>query len=141
MFKLWKVKEFRMDVLLTILIFVMLPFLGNMAQISAWVREKDDVLTSVSVTLLGFLITSLVILLTFPENHRIKFIKKHPTYPKIYDYFLFTIILLLILAIASLVVSLVPQLSALVVLLLVWSLISLLRCVWILKKMIELYFQ
>lgn len=138
--ELWKVREFRVDTIITILL-VAVSMLLYGEQISAWLQEKADTLTSVCVTLLGFLITSLVILLTFPENHRIRFIKKHPTYSKIYYQFLFTIVLLLILAITSFIVSLLPVLITLVILLLVWSTISLVRCVWILKKMIDLYFK
>lgn len=140
MFELWKVREFRIDTVFTILI-VVISLVFYRDQISIWIERKADVLTSISATLLGFLITSLVILLTFPENHRIKFIKKHPTYPKIYYYFLFTIILLLALAVTSFVVSLAPILFLIVTLLLVWGTISLVRCIWILKKMIDLYFQ
>lgn len=140
MFGLWKVREFRVDTFFTILLVMISLFLYG-SQISMWLEEKADVLTSISVTLLGFLITSLVILLTFPENHRIRLIKKHPTYPKIYHYFLFTIMLYLALVIASFLISLFPTLFSLVLILLVWSTISLIRCIWILKRMIDLYFQ
>jgi len=140
MFVLWKVREFRLDTLFTILLVAISIFLFG-EQMSIWLPEKADVITSVSVTLLGFLITSMVILLTFPENHRIKFIKKHPTYLKIYYYFLFTITLFLALAVTSFILSLLPILFPLTTLFLVWSTISLIRCIWILKKMIDLYFQ
>jgi len=140
MFRLWKVREFQIDTFLTILLAGISLFLYG-GQISIWLKEKADILISISVTLLGFLITSLVILLTFPENHKIKFIKRHPTYPKIYHYFLFTITLFLALAVTSFVAPILSILFPLVTLLLVWSMISLVRCIWILKRMIDLYFQ
>ena len=147
MLGLWKVREFQLDFFFTIFIVALILLLSHVYSVYILTRlgERAEMIVSISVTLLGFLVTSLVILLTFPENYRIKFIKKHPTYPRVFQQFLFTIFLFLGLAILSFVICLFPTLNlALVVfafLLLVWSIVSLVRCLWILKKMIDLYFS
>lgn len=138
MMGLLKLREFQIDTVLALLIAIFYMVVDG-GEVLSVVQKKTDVVISISLTLLGFLMTSLAILLAFPENDRIQFLRKHPTYPKIHEYYLFTIGVLLALAVTSFIASYITILLLVVFWLLVWSLTMLVRCIWLLKKMIDLY--
>jgi len=149
MTNIFHVKELKYDFILSVIIgtlslsiiyYFRLHFIFNNLS-----QTLEEILT-VSVTLAGFLITSLTILFVFPENARIKFIKKHSTYKYIFDAFMISIILFILTAILCFVFTIltpdVPSyLLSVLIVLLIWALVSLFRCLWLLKRLIGVYFH
>jgi len=93
----------------------------------------------------GFLITSLTILLVFPENNRIRFIKNNPTYKYIFHAFILSIILFVSMSILGFILKILmpfrwPYFLLPLIVIFIWSIASLFRCILILKKMIDIYF-
>lgn len=149
MVTIFKVKELKNDfigsVILGSLLVAVIYFLDLSFIYSNILGSLGTVLT-ISITLAGFLTTSLTILFVFPENNRIRFIRLHQTYKYIFHAFIVSISLFVVLAILSFIFKiLMPYVPAILVfsliILFIWATISLFRCLWLLKKMIDVYFD
>ena len=96
---------------------------------------------SVSASLFGFLITTLSILLVFPNEGRIAILKKHKSFNNLYNIFIFSIFLQIILFSISLFGNLYNfqdyKLNVVFIWFLLISLMFIVLIVWIIKKMIE----
>lgn len=98
---------------------------------------------SLSATLLGFLITAYAILVTFPENHKIRALKSNKKYVYIFDVFLFPVYPLLALLILSLVGSFLKInneiYDTVLVFALIWSVVGVIETIWVLKELTRIY--
>ena len=148
MIAIFKIKELKNDFISGVLLGLFLIFIiyfFDLSFIFHNILDSLGTILSISITLAGFLITSLTILFVFPENSRIKFIKLHPAYKYVFHAFIVSIILFVILAVLSfcfkILMPYVPTfLISLLIILFVWAMVSLFRCLWLLKKMIDIYF-
>jgi len=145
---LFKSKETKNDFIISIItggVFIAIIHLFDLNFIFNNLFDSLDSILTISVTLAGFLITSLTILFVFPENSRIKFIKTHPTYKYIFHAFILSIILFIAITVLSLVFKMltphIPSfLLSVLIILFIWSIVSLFRCLWLLKRLIDIYF-
>jgi len=148
MIAIFKIKEFKNDFICSIalgLFSIAIVYFFKLNFIFSNILNSLGIIISISVTMAGFLITSLTILFVFPENNRIKFIKLHPAYKYVFYAFIVSIILFIILAILSfgfkILIPYVPMsLISLLMILFIWAMFSLFRCLWLLKRMIDVYF-
>jgi len=148
MINIFKIKELKNDfvvsVILGSLLIAIIYFFNLNFIFHNMLDSLGDILT-ISVTLAGFLITSMTILFVFPKNNRVKFIKLHPTYKYVFHAFIVSIVLFVILAVLSFIFKiLIPHvpsfLLSMLIILFIWSMSSLFRCIWLLKKLIDVYF-
>lgn len=140
-----RVKEVKIDIILaTVLSIISFIYLWYAERLYT-IFDNYGIFLSISATLMGFLITSFTILIAFPENNKIKTLKKHETYPSIYRAFLLSIKAQILLFVTSLLGLLSgfsqPIYCFIIVWALVLSIIFVRRAVWILKKLIDLYFS
>jgi len=148
MINIFKIKELKNDFVGSIvfgLLLVAIIYFFDLSFIFNNVLNSLGTILTVSVTLAGFLITSLTILFVFPENKRIKYMKLHPACKYIFHAFIVSIILFVVMAVLSFVFKIlmlyIPTfLLSLLIILFVWAMVSLFRCLWLLKKMIDVYF-
>ena len=109
--------------------------------------DKIDYTTflSVSASLVGFLITTLSILLVFPNGGRMSILKKHKSYKQLFNIFILAISFQIILFIISLIGNLYCVLNHTFKILFLWilllSIMLLILCLWIIKKMIDTLFN
>ncbi len=144
----FKIKELKNDFIGSLILgslLVAVIYFFDLSFIFCNILDSLGTILTISITLAGFLITSLTILFVFPENNRIKFIRLHQTYKYIFHAFTVSIALFVILAILSFVFKiLMPYVPAflvfLLIILFIWAMVSLFRCLWLLKKMIDVYF-
>lgn len=136
--KFFKLSEIRITLIISIILCIILIYLNKIPS-----KLDYDIFLSISSTLFGFLITSLSILLVFPNEGRIKLLKRHNNYESVYQTFLISIIFLILLFILSLVGNFygdfyIQRIVFLFFLILV--LLFLILDLWILKRMINLLF-
>jgi len=148
MINIFRVRELKNDFVISVILGVLLVviiYLFDLSFIFFNISNSLGTILTISVTLAGFLITSLTILFVFPENSRIRFVKAHPTYKYVFYAFIVSIILFVVIAILSFVFKiLTPYVSSfllsLLIVLFIWAMVSLFRCLWLLKKIIDVYF-
>jgi len=148
MIAVFKIKELRNDFIYSFilgLVLIAIAYYFKLNFIFSNILNSLDVIISISITMAGFLITSLTILFVFPENYKIKFLKLHPTYKYVFSAFIISIILFIILALFSFVFRiLIPYtptfLISFLIILFIWAMFSLFRCLWLLGKLIDVYF-
>ena len=148
MINIFKIKELKNDFVGSIvfgLLSVAIIYFFDLSFIFNNVLNSLGTILTISVTLAGSLVTSLTILFVFPENKRIKCMKLHPTYKYVFYAFIVSIILFVVMAILSFVFKiLMPYIPtfflSLLIILFIWAMVSLFRCLWLLKKMIDVYF-
>lgn len=101
--------------------------------------------TSFSAAFIGFLITAFTILFAFPEEGKIRNLKKHKLYPHIFYLFIISIICQCILFVLSLIGLLfnirIEIYGVLVLTVIVEAITLLILIIWILKRMLDLYFK
>lgn len=139
----FKVQEIRIGAVASIsfstLLILYLLYVGKLKAIHG---DYWDYI-SLSVTLLGFLITAYAILVTFPENHKIRALRANKGYVYIFDVFLFPAYPLLVLLILSLIGSFLKidnmVYDAVLVFLLIWSVVGVIETVWVLKELTRIY--
>ena len=108
-----------------------------------WVPVSIEYATylSISASLFGFLITTLSILLVFPNEGRISILKKHESYKDLFSIFIFSIISQFLLFSISLYGNLYDiqdyKLKIIFLWVLLISLMFIVLIIWIIKKMIE----
>ena len=145
MVEIFKVKEIKHDLYFTIAVSMLIIGLDTIYHMANEIFKYTALLSNISITMAGFLITALAILISFPQNQKINFMEDHPTYPLIFYTFIFTIVLSLLLfgaAVFFLVSGLRHAVAAyLIIFLLIWTVVSIIRCVWLLKRMIDIYFS
>jgi len=145
---IFEVKELKNDFIISIVMGVVLLMLihyFNLNFVFHNIYENLEVIITISVTMTGFLITSLTILLVFPENNRIKFIKKHTGFIYIFYAFILSIILFITVSILSFALKILISFKSyfflyLLIIIFSWAIVSLFRCIWLLKKMIDILF-
>ncbi len=148
MINIFKIKELKNDFIISVILgvlFIAIIYFLDLNFIFFNISNSLGTILSISVTLVGFLITSLTILFVFPENNRMRFVKAHPTYKYVFYAFIVSIILFVVIAILSFVFKIltpyVPSFFlSLLIVLFVWAMVSLFRCLWLLKKIIDVYF-
>lgn len=151
MFKHWARNFLTYELILSILIAICAFFL-----IKHFTIDIDNILkqtrlqiyatiASTSGALLGFVITSISILLTMKESPTILILKNSPHYRTVFDVFLSTSRYLAFTSIASLTGILIDKDNSphiwffyLILWVVIISILRLLRCLWILEKMIDL---
>jgi hypothetical protein len=98
---------------------------------------------SISATLLGFLITAYAILITFPENHKIRVLKANRNYKHIFDIIMLPMYPLISLLILSLIGFFLeinhPIYDFVITFMLIWSVIGVIEAVWVLKELTRIY--
>ena len=145
---IFKVKELKNDFIISTIvsiIFFIIIYYFNLHFIFHNIYDSLEVIITISITITGFLITSLTILLVFPENSRIKFIKKHKGYKYIFYAFILSIILFVTVSILSFILKILVFFRTyyflyLLITIFIWAIVSLFRCIWLLKKMIDILF-
>jgi len=144
---IFKVKELKDDFIMSIIIsivFFVITYYFNLHFIFHNMYDSLEIIITISITITGFLITSLTILLVFPENNRIKFIKKHKGYKYIFYGFILSIILFITVTILSIILKILFFRSYyflyLLITIFIWAIVSLFRCIWLLKNMIDILF-
>ncbi len=143
MIEIFKMKEIKKDLLFSIIAFfvlILVIFVTKKAHVfSTIVSEKYDFFASMYLTLVGFMVTSLSILINFPENYKIKFLKTHPLFPRVFETFVFATFLFLAIFILSLIGLFLRITFTLYIWLylffILWSMIMVFRVIWILYKM------
>ena len=146
---IFKVKEIKNDFIISVIlsmIFLFIIYYFNLNFIFYNIYDNLGVIITIGITMTGFLITSLTILLIFPENNRIRFIKKHSTYKHIFYTFILSIMLFVIMSILGFILKvLMPFRSSYflppLIFIFIWSIMTLFRCIWLLKRMIDIYFH
>jgi hypothetical protein len=140
---IFKIKEVRINLVLSAFIALALWYFMLQSNKLDIIYKNYGDFASLSATLLGFIITSFTILITFPGNYKIQFMKKHKIYPMLFSMFLLTIYLLLILFILSLLGLLVAISNYIyifsIIYLLVLSIMCFITAIWILKELTNLY--
>ena len=100
---------------------------------------------SISASLFGFLITTLSILLIFPNEGRIKILKEHESYKMLFNIFLFTIFLEILLFLISLIGNLYCiscyEFKIIFIWILLISILFIILCLWIIKRLIDTLFN
>lgn len=138
MIDLFKIKEIQFIVIMSLIIFIIILFYFD--KISN-ITICYETFLSISASLFGFLITTLSILIVFPDKGRMKILNKHNLYRYLFDIVIVSIILQFIIFIFSLIGNLFSfkniWISFLFIILIVMSLEFLLLDIWIIKKMIE----
>ena len=145
---IFEVKELKNDFIISIvmgIVLLMLIHYFNLNFVFHNIYENLEVIITISVTMTGFLITSLTILLVFPENNRIKFIKKHTGFIYIFYAFILSIMLFITVSILSFALKILISFKSyfflyLLIIIFSWAIVSLFRCIWLLKKMIDILF-
>ena len=138
MIDLFKIKEIQFIAIISLIIFIIILFYFD--KISN-ITICYETFLSISASLFGFLITTLSILIVFPDKGRMKILNKHNLYRYLFDIVIVSIILQFIIFIFSLIGNLFSfkniWISFLFIILIVMSLEFLLLDIWIIKKMIE----
>jgi len=143
MIKLLKIREIKFDLIISIIVTISLfLYLCSVGKIDI-IGTKYDVYVSLSATFLGFLITAYAILITFPDSYKIRLLKKHEDFPRLFDAFILGIYVLIVqfvLSFLGFIFSISNIWFILIVLFtLVYSVIFVLRIVWILKKLTNVF--
>lgn len=142
-YELFKVREVQRDFVIGIVISILTVYYIWITESIQLVYNNYGACVSLSATLLGFLITSFTILLAFPINYKIQLLKEHAMYPMLFGVFLLSIYTLIVLFILSIAGSLLHIINfwycGVLVLMLIWSVLCVIRTVWILKKLTYLY--
>lgn len=86
--------SFLFSAVVTALIYVFIPPRNDSNTVIHGIILNMSLLSTVIITLAGFLLTALSILLVLPNNEIISLIKKSPNFGVIYRFFLLTIVLL-----------------------------------------------
>lgn len=138
MINLFKIKEIQFIAIISLIIFIIILFYFD--KISN-ITICYETFLSISASLFGFLITTLSILIVFPDKGRMKILNNHNLYRYLFDIVIVSIILQFIIFIFSLIGNLFSfkniWISFLFIILIVMSLEFLLLDIWIIKKMIE----
>ena len=145
---IFKVRELRNDFIISSIIsgvFFIIVYYFNLNFIFYNIYDNLGVIITIGITMAGFLITSLTILSVFSENSRIRFIKNHPTYKYIFYAFILSIILFVSMSVLGFILKVLmpfrsPYFLSLLIAIFIWSIASLFRCIWLLKRMIDIYF-
>ena len=142
-----KVLELRDDFIVSIVIslvfFIVVRFF-NLSFVFYNIYDNLGVIITIGITIASYLITSLMILLVFPENSGIRFIKNHPTYKYIFNAFVFSIILFVSMSILGFILKILipfksPYFLFPLIVIFILSIVSLFRCIWILKRMTDIF--
>jgi len=140
-----RIKEIQKCLAVTVVIFLTtigIIYYSQDLTISDTCRDYGTYL-SVSSTLLGFLITTLAIILTFPENRKIKELKKRDLYLEIYNTFLiclFSLVLFFVLSLIGFIGNIDNcWFCSAVLFALILSIIFIFLIVWILMRHIGVY--
>ncbi|EHP83583.1 hypothetical protein [Methanotorris formicicus] len=90
--EIFGVKEVKHDFIKSIVLFIILiliPIIFKIDVDTLKLAEKmHNSFLTISITFAGFLLTALAILVTFPTNEKIEFMKKHKLYPKIFQVYI-----------------------------------------------------
>jgi len=138
--------EFYLSVIIWIIVIVFLIFISPLNWdenfINFLINPVFPIIATISVTLLGFIITGVSILITFPNSDNIQLLKKSKSYGTLFDIFISTMKVLALTAILALIgiFSRNIILQIIFFLLILGIFISVLRtyrCLWALENMID----
>lgn len=141
---LFNIREFKRDIASGVLCGILLAYLVHSTHMLFVLWLIVDIALLVSSNTTGFLLLALVMLLVFPENNKLKFMRMHSVYKHVFSYFVFTIFLFVLLLLLSagfilLRYFLPVEFAYIVLVIFVISVFALLRCIWLLKKTAALY--
>lgn len=139
------IKEVKYGLIVGIVISIIIIFLIWKYEDFSAVWNNYGTYSSLSAAFIGFLITAFTILFAFPEEGKIKNLKTHKLYPHIFYLFIISIIsqvILFSLSLLGLLFKLELSYYAILVLIsMVESIVLLVLILWILKRMLDLYFK
>ena len=99
--------EFYLSVIIWIIVIVFLIFISPLNWdenfINFLINPVFPIIATISVTLLGFIITGVSILITFPNSDNIQLLKKSKSYGTLFDIFISTMKVLALTAILALI--------------------------------------
>lgn len=140
---LFAIREIQIDFIVSIILTAIISFLiCNQNKIGS-INTNFGTFVSLSSTLLGFLITAYAILITFPESYKIKLLKRNPLFQKLYETFIFTIYVLIVLFLVSLIGLIFDVKNEIfcivVIFFLIYSIVCVVRTIKILRQLTTLY--
>lgn len=132
------------SIVLTLIIFGY--FSWNNTDVSALITISKDklypIITASAITLLGFIITGVSVLVTFTESKNLQIFKKSNQYKTPFTVYFSTIKYLTIVTILSIIGILSETYKEIIFFLLIWSVaissLRLYRCVWIIERFIDI---
>lgn len=105
------------------------------------ILSSYSIMLSVSASLFGFLITFLSIMLMFPDEGRVKLLKKDDLYVYLFYCLLFSILIQLLLFIICICGTLfgiiIPYQNKIYIIIIIFSILTMFLDLWILKNMID----
>ena len=150
--KIYKRHFLFFELLISIIIVVLFVFLllrsTSIQNIEKWISINKDtifpLLATISGTLLGFIITVMSIIIVFPETKRIRVLKQSNQYKTVLKVYLSAVKYLSAMIIFSIIGlgfnGYLEMIFSFIVLgLLIVSFFRIWRCIWVLKKMIEIF--
>lgn len=134
---------------LAIIVLLILVTGLDMASLESFIHERGDILfpliTSISFVLLGFILTSMTIILSLMRisDSRLQLLRGKPQYLQIFHIYLFTIISLTTTGIiSSLLIIFNSGSASWLVYILIWLILisgfSFYRCIWVLYYIIKI---
>jgi hypothetical protein len=139
--------DFLISVILISIVILLSNVLWESSEIESWIMfrysEFYTLLTTISGTLLGFVITGVAILLVFPSSERLKELRKSKHFKTIYDVYFSSIKFLALTLIFSFIGFLCDENFILLIFyIVIWltiiSILRIWRCYWILKNIIDI---
>ena len=140
----------KIDFVFALTISLIFSYIFISKTIKCEIQNIIPVICTISVTLLGFLITAYALLLAFPKGGNMNLISQHPAYPSIFDCFMLTIYVdALLLAISTFglftEIYLESEVCEIYYCLLIfftcYSLITLMRCLYLLYNLTKTLFN
>lgn len=139
-----KLNEVIIPIISGFIISIGLFYLINQYANISSIFDNYPAFLSLSAAFIGFLVTAFTILIAFPEQGRIKDLKKFNLYPQLYYFFIISIlsqVLVLIVALIGLLFKITgPAYSFLMIFVIILSVMFLILVIWVLKRMTDLYF-
>ncbi len=135
------------DAILSLIILLIVFFIDLKAQLDIFDKSKNILaslyaqITTISITLFGFVLTSVSIIIAFLQNPKLEELSKSELSKTIINTYFNTIIFSLVLAVISFFAQLSWNITASILIFWIISLIALifstriLRCIWIMKEM------
>ncbi len=137
----WGKKELKIDFFISIGLSILLSSLYQFGYVPNFFLYVGNLITA-SLTLVGFQITSLTILISFPENKKLKILSELPTYTHIFYYFIFNIfifILSFIIGLIGLIFAIQNTIFGILFFtVFIYGIIGLIRAIWMIKRLIAI---
>ena len=140
----------KIDFVFALTISLIFSYIFISKTIKCEIQNIIPVICTISVTLLGFLITAYALLLAFPKGGNMNLISQHPAYPSIFDCFMLTIYVHALLLITSLfgllmdihICNVFSEFYYYILIFFIcYSLVTLMRCLYLLYNLTRTVFN